>query len=239
MVMQYARILNELARPRLATYLAPLGYVQTKDSTKAHFLLNDISQHFYVPLQLIEIVLRNKINQHASQALKRDDWYDLLPATKTSQDMVIEAKRLAGAEVTGRPITHDDIVCRLMFGFWAYMLDTPYRNTADAQRFIWSQHDFKRVFDGAPAGVTIGIVMLRLKNLNDLRNRLFHHEPIWRSPKAQSIDGAIDVLKHKYEDMIEVLRWMSPDLHSLVQARSFPGRFALACDATRFDRSLG
>ncbi len=237
--MQYARILNELARPRLATYLTPLGHVQTKDSTRSHFLLNDISQHFYVPLQLIEIVLRNKIHQHASQALKRDDWYDILPATKVSQDMVVEAKRLAATEVNGRQITPDDVVCRLMFGFWAYMLDTPYRNTKDSQRFIWSQHEFKRVFDGAPAGITISIVMQRLKNLNDLRNRLFHHEPIWRSPKAQSLDGAIQVLKHKYADMLDVLRWMSPDLHSLLHAWSFQGRFTMACDTTRFDRDLG
>jgi hypothetical protein len=104
MRMQYARILNELARPRLATYLAPLGHVQTKDSTRSHFLLNDISQHYYVPLQLIEIVLRNKVHQHASQALKRDDWYNFLPATKSSQDMVVEAKRLAAVEVKGRQV---------------------------------------------------------------------------------------------------------------------------------------
>ena len=236
--MQYARVLTDLARPRLSTYLAPLGYVQTKDSTRAHFLLNDISQHFYVPLQLIEIVLRNKIHQHASTVLKRDDWYDFLPATKSSQDMVIEAKRLATAEVTSRSVSHDDVVCRLMFGFWAYMLDAPYRNTADKQRLIWSQHDFKRVFDGAPVGLTISSVMVRLKNLNDLRNRLFHHEPIWRSPKVQSLDEATKVLRQKYLDMLEVLSWMSPDLHGLVHAWSVPGRFALACDTTRFDRDL-
>lgn len=237
--MQYARIINELARPRLATYLAPLGHVQTKDSTKAHFLLNDISQHFYVPLQLVEIVLRNKIHQHAAQTFKRDDWYDLVPATKTSQDMVIEAKRLAEAEVAGRVVGHDDVVCRLMFGFWAYMLDTHYRDTRDKQRLLWDQHSFKRVFDGAPAGLGIGTVMLRLKNLNDLRNRLFHHEPIWRSPKVAALDGAIKVLRAKYDDMTEVIGWMSPDLHSLLHAWSFPGRFAMACDATRFDRGLG
>lgn len=236
--MEYARIINELAQARLSTYLAPLGHTLTKDSTRAHFLLNDISQHFYVPLQLIEITLRNKINHHVTQKLNRATWYDLLPTTKTSQDMVSEAKRLAAAEVSGRPVNSDDVVCRLMFGFWAYMLDTQYRNTADPQRFIWSQHDFKKVFDGAPAGINIGLVMQRLKNINDLRNRLFHHEPVWRTPRVASVDHAITTLKHKYNDMIEVLHWMSPELHGLIHAWSFPGRFALACDATRFDRKL-
>ena len=236
--MEYARIINELARARLSSYLTPLGNTQTKDSTKAHFLLNDISQHFYVPLQLIEITLRNKINHHVTQKLGRANWYDLLPATRISQDMVTEAKRLAAVEVTTRPVSSDDVVCRLMFGFWAYMLDTPYRNSADQQRYIWSQHDFKKVFDGAPPGITIGLVMQRLKNINDLRNRLFHHEPVWRAPKVKSMEDAIGILRHKYADMIEVLQWMSPDLHGLIQAWSFPGRFAMACDPSRFDRPL-
>lgn len=237
--MQYVRILEGLARPRLATYLTPLSHVHTKDSTKAHFLLNDISQHFYVPLQLVEIVLRNSIHTHVSTKLNRTNWFNILPTTKTSQDMVTEAKRLAVAEVAGRAIADDDVVCRLMFGFWAYMLDAQYRNTADKQRFIWAQHDFKKVFPGAPRGITISMVMVRLKNLNDLRNRLFHHEPIWRSPKVHSLESATTVLRQRYSDMLEVLHWMSPDLHALVHAWSFPGRFALACDITRFDRSLG
>lgn len=236
--MQYIKILEELASPRLKTYLTPLGYEQTKDSTKAYFLLNDISQHFYVPLQLIEIALRNKIHQHISQKLRRQNWYDTLPVTIKSQAMVVEAKRLAREEITTRPVNHDDIVSRLTFGFWAYMLDKPYRNTADPNRLVWTDRDFLTVFSGKPRGITISLVMQRLQNLNDLRNRVFHHEPIWNTLKVNSTEDAIRVLKSKYSDMLEVLSWMSPDLYGLIHAWSFHGRFKLACDATRFDRDL-
>jgi len=238
MPVQYARIIAELSQPRLSTYLGPLGFVQTKDSSRSHFLLNDISQHFYVPLQLIEITLRNKINGHISVKMNRANWYEHLPVSGASQAAVAEAKRLANEEVMLRSVSHDDVVCRLMFGFWAYMLDPVYRNSADAARFMWSQHDFKKVFDGAPAGISIGMVTERLKNMNSLRNRLFHHEPVWRVKSANSLETAIRALKIKYADMVEVLQWMSPELHALFVAWAFPGRFAMACDPARFDRPL-
>ena len=240
MPLQYAEIVENLSANRLKTYrtrlsAAPHG-LPTPEAVKAYFLLNDISQHFFVPLQLVEVALRNRINDHVTNNKGKAHWYDSVPATLKTKDAVIRAKALAKEEVP-QP-TPDDIVCRLTFGFWANLLDAPHRDSAKPDHFIWDQHGFKKVFRGAPAGLRVGVVADRLKRLSSLRNRLFHHEPIWKLTRVTSLASAINAMELHYSELVEVLGWISPDHSSLVHAWSFPGRLAKACDETRFDRSL-
>jgi hypothetical protein len=240
MVVKYAEITENLSASRLRTYRTALTHqvsgLTTADTVKSYFLLNDISQHFFVPLQLVEVVLRNRINDHIINFKRKSHWYDSVPATVKAKDAVTKAKDLAQAEV--KTPTADDVVCRLTFGFWANLLDKPHRDTTSADHFLWDQHSFKKVFPGAERSVSIGVACVRLIALNTLRNRLFHHEPIWKSKQVTSLESAIKTVEAQYEDLLEVLRWLSPEKHALLKAWSFSGRMAMACDATRFDRDL-
>lgn len=240
MPLQYAEIVENLSANRLKTYRTRLCTVNnglpTPEAVKAYFLLNDISQHFFVPLQLVEVALRNRIHLHVTASKGKARWYESVPATVKTKDAVARAKSLATEEVA-QP-TPDDIVCRLTFGFWANLLEAPHRDTAKPDHFIWDQHGFKKVFRGAPAGLRVAVVADRMKRLSTLRNRLFHHEPIWNSKKVTSVASAIGTMEHHYSDLLEVLDWISPEHGGLLRAWSFPGRLAKACDETRFDRSL-
>jgi hypothetical protein len=240
MAVKYVEITENLSASRLRTYRLGLSTavngLPTPEAVKAYFLLNDISQHFFVPLQLVEVVLRNRINNHIRNVKGKTDWYDSVPAMIKTKDAVTKAKQLAKEEVA-QP-TPDDVVCRLTFGFWANLLDKSQRDSAKPDHFIWDQHDFKKVFVGADKSLSVGIANMRLLSLNSLRNRLFHHEPIWKGRKVDSLSSAIKVVEHQYTDLLEVLGWLSPEMSALLKAWSFPGRLALACDATRFDRDL-
>ncbi len=86
--------------------------------------------------------MRNQTNYAICHKTKNASWYKTLPISNQNQnqDSVNRAKQLANKEVNGRAICDDDIVCRLMFGFWAYMYDAPYRNTQARNSFIWDPH---------------------------------------------------------------------------------------------------
>lgn len=240
MPVNYAEITANLSASRLRTYRTGLTTSQsglpTSETVKAYFLLNEVSQHFFVPLQLVEVVLRNRINDHVKNCKGKANWYDSVPATVKAKDQVIKAKDLTKEEVKNP--TPDDVVCRLTFGFWVNMLDGSQRDAAKPDHYIWDQYGFKRVFPGASTGVSIGLVSNRLLTLNTLRNRLFHHEPIWKGNKVDSVESAMKRIKARYADLIEVLGWLSPEKQALLHAWSFPGRFALSCEADRFDRKL-
>ncbi|WP_211480379.1 hypothetical protein, partial [Escherichia coli] len=66
--------------------------------------------------------LRNAIN-NTIKANHGPAWYDSIPQTKKSQDLVLNAKQKALDEC-GVRYTDDDVICRLTFGFWVYMLLT-------------------------------------------------------------------------------------------------------------------
>jgi hypothetical protein len=237
MPLKYTEILTGLSAPRLKTYrrICP-SPPTTLDAIKAHFLLNDITQHFYVPIQLIELILRNQTNAAILNKSGSASWYSTLPVSQQSKNAVAEAIALAQREVSGRAILPDEVVCRLMFGFWAYMYDTQYRDTRNS--FFWDTRTLAMAFPNKPAALSIATLFLRLKEVNDLRNRLFHHEPIWSRTNISSLDEAISNLKQRYENLCEVLTWLSAEQSSLLKAWGFQGRFYMACDKTRFDRQL-
>jgi hypothetical protein len=240
MAVKYAEIAESLSASRLKTYRVGLSVAEsalhTSEAVKAYYLLNDISQHFFMPLQLVEVVLRNRLNNHIHNLTGKATWYDSVPAMLKTKDAVIKAKQVAKEEVENP--TPDDIVCRLTFGFWANLLDSSQRDSAKPDHFIWDQHDFKKVFLGADGTLKVGIASMRLLKVNGLRNRLFHHEPIWKSKRVNSLASAIGCLEHQYQDLTEVLGWLSPEMLALFKAWGFEGRLKLACDAARFDRGL-
>lgn len=246
MAVQYQDVIDCVSQVRLKTYktelvakpLAPQAAapLATAPAVKAYFLLNDISQHFFVPLQLVEVSLRNKLNAHVKRKKNNPRWYDVVPVGKLNLDRVHAAKKFALQD--NAKYQPDDVVCRLMFGFWVSLLDRDYRDTTKHMQCIWDQFALKQVFPGAPAGLTIGRIFNRLTHLNDLRNRLFHHEPIWKAGSVSSVDGAIERLQSQYQDVLEVLGWISPEMKGLANAWSFPGRMSKACDSSRFDRDL-
>ena len=127
MTVKYAEITENLSARRLKEYRSRLSAdvsgLSTPETVKAYFLLNDISQHFFVPLQLVEVVLRNRINDHITNSKGKRSWYDSVPATVRTKEAVMKAKNLADEQVATP--TPDDIVCRLTFGFWANLLDKP------------------------------------------------------------------------------------------------------------------
>ncbi len=186
---------------------------------------------------MLEVTLRNGIHTAVKNKRRRADWYDHIALPQQSQSHLALAQASAKADLAGiRAPTTDDIICRLPFGFWVYMLDAQYRSTTPTTH-IWDRHTYASVFPNAK-GNGAKAIFARLRLINTLRNRLFHHEPVWNGHHNASTEQALNKIMSEYRNITEVLGWMSPELKGLLSAWGFDGRLALACDATRFDRPL-
>ncbi len=209
-------ILSGLSEPKLKTYRS-LGFVDDVSLVHGYINLQAASSHYVVPLQLLEVSLRNRLHEHIS---KRHgvDWYMNVPISQISKTQVIDAIKKAKKERNGN-FGHDDVVCRLMFGFWVSMLDKPYRHN------IW--HYIKNdVFPGTTKSVAS--IFDELQALNKVRNRLFHHEPVWKNKNVHSLKDAIRRLESIYDRLFEALGWVSPEKQNILIQNGFKADFLAA-----------
>ena len=121
-------MLNNVSIPRINEYVN-LGFsLGTEELLESYFSIQEVSSHFFVPIQILEICLRNSLSTVLSNRfdetaanLGKDKWYEILPISEKSKDAVRDAKRNAYGKTKGN-YTDGDVVSRLTFGFWVYLL---------------------------------------------------------------------------------------------------------------------
>ncbi len=89
------------------------------------------------------------------------------------------------------------------FGFWASLLNAPY------EQRIWHPNSYALLFTAFPnaVGMTRKQISDRFTAIKDLRNRVFHHEPIWYRPN----------LAQEHANILQAVRWISPPLNRGIQ----------------------
>ena len=192
-------LINLLSKKRLDKYLL----FTDNNINKAIELYNlnlNISKSLYIPLSYFEIFLRNTCNNKLRKELG-DYWFDnkkvMISGNKIKDKKVLDKINKAKAEVVQNKKrlkinnyvpTNSDIVSNLPFGFWTYLLYKNYRDT------IWNPY-LKYVFDGLDGNRLYNIV----DSIRELRNRVFHYEPIIFDKQ----------LEQKYENIIDLINFMS------------------------------
>lgn len=219
-------VLDDLSASKLSAY-KKLGLKDDWEVIQSYLFLLDLAGYFVVPLQLLELALRNKMHRAISTQTGQAQWFNTVPFTWMSKKQVTDAKNDAASEgKTG----DDDVICRLMFGFWVYMTDKPYRPSGKGTN-LW-QFIKGDVFPGAT--VSMGQIFDELKAINDMRNRLFHHEPLWKLAGHQTMDQAIARTRTQYDRVLKVLGWISPEKVTLIKGLGLTTKFYTACDPTLF-----
>jgi hypothetical protein len=225
-------IVSSISTAKIKPYKG-LGFKNDWELVQGYFLLLDVSSHFVAPLQLLEVSLRNKMHTAIWKLSNKEDWYKTIPISKDSKRQVAAALESARKDV-GRAITTDDVICRLMMGFWVYMLDSPYRTTG--RNNLWQKCKDDVFPEGKPE--TIASIFDELKALNKLRNRLFHHEPIWKASGINNMTLALARISSQYDRVLKVLNWISPEKHSVVLGLKMKTRFDAYCQIASFNPSL-
>jgi hypothetical protein len=179
-----------LSLERFARYLAWAGQDRAR-AIELYTLNTRISESLYIPLQALEIALRNRIHAVMSEA-HHEGWVAdagfLLDATQPGQ----VAKAIQDIQADNKEPTPGRIVAGLTFGFWTAMFGIVYDD-------LW-RHSLHRIAK-RPDGKRLGRKDFTrpLTPIRKLRNRVAHHEPIisWS-------------LRKHHDRMLELTEWLAP-----------------------------
>ena len=233
------KIINCLSIARVSAY-TNIGFkTESKELIDAYFSLQEMSSHFFVPIQVLEICLRNSIQTALYRRFPKDEktgknWYDLLPISDESKKIVIsaKAKSLVNAGKKGaKNYTEDDLVSNMMFGFWVHMLE-PIHATLQSNPYHFWQYELDNIFPGR-SGKSVKEIFSELKRINVYRNRLYHHEPVWKGKKVKSLNQAIASLEREYDNVLSVIKWLSPEKINYMVDVGFKARFEECCNKYR------
>jgi hypothetical protein len=147
---------------------------------------------------LLTILLRNSIHNALSSFFARSDWYD---GTRLLDDNQTEDVAKAKYSIAQRKqaVTPARVVSKLTFGFWVTLLSRNYND-----RF-WrpaSNANLKAAFPYAPAKKKRSDIQAKYYRANDLRNRAFHHEPLFDQTS----------LLDDYRRCYEGIEWIDPTM---------------------------
>lgn len=183
-----------LSDGRVGTYLTAAGF--DEDRALRLYVWNAIiGEAFHLPIQAAEVGLRNRISNALSQLYGADWWKDpafihLLQGDRERLNDIETARRRI--QRRGSSLVTGQVVATLSFGFWVGMLQPRYNID------VWSRQ-LRTAFSSLPPGKSRYDLADSAKRVADLRNRIWHHEPIFRMN-----------LMDEFSAVMELLAWVCP-----------------------------
>jgi hypothetical protein len=239
-------LVDALSHPRLSSYRRFFTAASDAEALGLYQWNEEMSGALFRAISLVEIVLRNQFHKALSNRYgvagtsTSRDWYQHISLKPLSKDRIRDITHLRKHKTfiprTPTP-SPDDVVSKLTLGFWPHVLDAA-KDTANVavpwdqiildilpgHRQRTSQYWKKQRHQDA--------FFARLDLCNELRNRIAHHEPIWkqgpllaeaRHRKGSSAPAVVAAtpttpadsvarLQLLYERLVELLGWLSPSV---------------------------
>jgi hypothetical protein len=161
-----------------------------------------LCEALYPVLQGLEIVLRNTLDTAIADRYPVtahfgiESWLDRDPPVLDEADRPTVEDAKQRLLERSKPATPGRLVAELNFGFWTALLDVRY----ERNQVFWP-HLLRAAFPAAPKSLrTRKNISPRLNRIRHLRNRVFHHEPVWHWTD----------LRNQYDIALEMIGWISP-----------------------------
>lgn len=237
-----ARI-QALSHARLSNYRSFFGAADDAEALGLYQWNEELSAVLFRTISLVEVVLRNQFHQAMSRrygavgGTGSRDWYAHVALSTLSKSKIqdITHYKRGGQLLPRVPApSPDDVVSGLTFGFWPHLLDL----TVDLhhQPVAWGPilvdvlpgHRQRQASFWAKLKHRDAL-FARLDLCNELRNRIAHHEPIWKlgplmaegrsrpgspltvqAPAPATPADALHRLRLLYDRITELLGWLSP-----------------------------
>ncbi len=189
---EIAAILAAISQDRFKTYLHAAGFDQER--ALCLYLWNArLGEAFHIPIQAVEVGLRNSINLALSNVYTPNWWecknlFDLLDEERKG-DLFTVLKRIRNRK---QELYTGEVVAGLSFGFWVGILDGRYNPP------IWGAQ-LRVAFPYFPHGRGRKSLYSSASRVATLRNRISHHEPlIGRDTLAE------------FSNLMTLLEWICP-----------------------------
>ena len=177
-----------ITRERLSYYLEE-SESDLAGAIRLYELNSRLSAMLYVPVQGLEVLIRNAMNEQLCARFGAD-WQELdtIQLDYPQEDDV----RRAIAAIDGDE-TNGKVVAELSLGFWAALLNSANDNE------IWRKALYK-AFPHRPKGVERKNVHGAINAVRRLRNRIAHHEKIIHRD-----------LREDHDRIIQIAGWICPE----------------------------
>lgn len=201
-----------LSAARIATYMNAAGHKE--ETALALYLWNvELGETFHLPLQAVEISLRNRINEVVSDVFtadwwKADNFCDV--ADKKQLQSIDEVKRRL--KKRGLDLNTGQVVAGLSFGFWVSLLGPRFNPP------VWSAR-LGEAFPNLPDGMSRKAVQSTFRGIADFRNRIWHHEPIFKANLTTEYSHCIRALGWLCADQVD---WVKPRCRVMTVLRQRP-----------------
>lgn len=155
------------------------------------------SKRAYIPLSILEVSLKNSINDLLTIQIS-EQWYeDEKFLTKDSIKKVNEAKSILFKR--GDKITKSKIIAELSFGFWVNLFKKPYASklrTKELQKIFLNMPPKER------KTINREVLYQELNHIRNFRNRVFHYEKVLNKDDFNNI----------FNEIYEVLEYFDMEL---------------------------
>jgi len=172
-----------------------------------------LSQSFYPLLTILEISLRNSIDNFYSNYFSDPNWMrnqknyfmsdPLLWGNDYMKRKVTEAENKHGTN-----ITHGRIIAEQTFGVWVCFFQKSYYKTLSGSSI--------RVFQNLPPEIKRRNIYKRLDSIRMFRNRIYHYEPICFKEHNNINYFNLEKTILNYTYILEVMNWISEELVQMV-----------------------
>jgi hypothetical protein len=238
-------LVQALSHARLSNYRSFFGATGDAQALGLYQWNIDLSIELFRTISLVEIVLRNQFHHAMSRrygavgGMGSKDWYAHVALGPHSRSKITDITHYKQAHhlLPRMPVpSPDDVVSGLTFGFWPRLLDLEkdIRDEAvdwgailvevlpghrQCQPAYWAKLKHRDA------------LFARLNLCNKLRNRVAHHEPIWKlgaltsegrarhgspltvqAPAPSTPADALVRLRLLYDRVVELLNWLSPEV---------------------------
>jgi hypothetical protein len=205
-------VLNALPPERVGSYL-DAAHRDPYAALDLYHRNSEISAALFETIGHFEVHLRNRLDAalRGRHAFKRrtGDWLD--DDHRELSDRAVEAIARARADADknrrsgwgSHPLDRGHVIAELSFSFWRRLLDRRYENT-HGSAVMRMYPDLRQLgrhnADMAPLRELV-------EPIHALRNRIAHHEPVWRQHH-----------RRRRDDMVHVIAQTSPELAEWVRS---------------------
>ena len=265
-----------ISASRLQTYDKILSISNPDKQLKAYYWNKRLCAAIYPVMQALEVTLRNALNEavkaHGIAPYLGQDWWFEHISTHVQNKKINKMsahnkqkwlkpdgsrKKLGYQEAAIKkvirdlnkedryPIHHEDVLSRSMFGFWLAFIHKDYEDSTN-KSLLWPNL-LSVVFPNYPGKVKLSKVSARLQWIKDLRNRMSHHEPVWKfykykpngsvdySKPVYGLNASISILEKQYNEILETIRWMSQERYDSFIHAGLDAEFRKLCSINGFN----
>lgn len=195
----------EVGPARFSTYRRHAA--NTEKASRLYMWNLSLSARWWGPLSYLEVALRNKLHDALKDSVGQARWWNSrdLGISRQLKRRIEQAENFAELQKNSQPSV-DDVVAASSFGLWTSVLHR------DNGQVLWRDY-----LSGKFGSAKRGQLFDRTYKLKKLRDRIAHHEPIFKENQNRHLDELDFVLNAIDPTLPRLVKDCFPGLPAVIQ----------------------